>query len=324
MNIDNLVSVATVINNNSDIIESFLLETTAVLSKAYDNYEILLIDNGSTDDSASKVKLLQCREKNIRMVTLSRKYNDEITYTAALSNCIGDFVVLMDINGDPPSIIPELVNKSISGYDITIAERVDNGNRSLIDRIFSSLFFKVSRFLTGYQIDPKFSKYIVFSRRAVNSLVKIKHRSRYIKFLIFEIGFRRASVAYTPINRSGKTKKNNYFEAFAFAAEVIVSNSEKLIRVASLAGLLAGLLNIFFVVYVLIGYLFFRRYIPQGWASTQILSATMFFIIFLILAIIGEYVARILRETQKGELYHIADESNSSVVPGSIEKKNVI
>ena len=87
---------------------------------------------------------------------------------------------------------------------------------------------------------------------------------------------------------------------------------------------MASMLNLLVVLYVVMGFLFFRKYIPQGWTSTQIVNATMFFLMFLILAIIGEYVARILRETKKGDVYFLSDESNSSVFPGDINRKNVI
>ncbi|MBI5742116.1 MAG: glycosyltransferase [Nitrospirae bacterium] len=324
MNIDNLISVAAVINNNADIMESFIKDTTDAVTGSYANYELVLIDNGSTDASVLKVKELQKRINNIRLIILSKKYDDEITYQAALNNCIGDFVVLMDPNYDPPSLIPQLIDRAISGFDVVIAERTDESEKPFLDKLFSFVFFKLSRFLTGYNVRPGFSKFIVFSRRAVNSIVRIKDRSRYIKYLLLEIGYNRCAVPYARINRSGRKKKENYFNAFTFAIEVIVSNSEKLIRIASFIGLLASMLNLFLVLYVVVGFIFFRAYIPQGWTSTQLVNATMFFLMFLMLAIIGEYVARVLRETKKGDIYFLADESNSSVFPGDADRKNVI
>ncbi|MEW6618844.1 MAG: glycosyltransferase [bacterium] len=324
MNIDNLISVATVINNNAEIIESYIKDTIEVLKSSYANYELVLIDNGSTDASVSRVKEILKEIKNIRLIILSKQYDDEVTYLAALNNCIGDFIVLMDVNYDPPSLIPQLIDKSISGYDVVIAEKSDERDKTFIDKLFSWAFFKASKFLTGYNVNPRFSKFIVLSRRAVNSIVRIKDRSRYIKYLLLEIGFSHATIPYIRINRSGHQRKEDYFKAFAFAIEVIVSNSEKLIRIASFIGLLASMMNLFVILYVLTGFVFFQKYIPQGWISTQLVNATMFFLLFLILAIIGEYVARILRETKKGDIYFLADEANSSVFPENIDRKNVI
>lgn len=324
MNVDNLISVAAVVQNDEKIVESYVEDVINELKKSFENYELVLIDNGSSDNSVSIIKKLQRKIENIRLIILSRKNEDEIAYTAALNNCIGDFVVLMDMNYDPPALIPQLVDKSISGCDLVIAERNDRGEKSLFEKILISIFFKISKFFTGYNINPRLSKYIVFSRRAVNSIIRIKDRSRYIKFLAFEVGYSHGTVPYARINRGNYPKKSNLLKSVPFAIEVIVSNSDRLIRTASFLGLMASLLNLAYAFYVLLGFIFFSQYIPQGWTSTQLANATMFFLLFLILSITGEYIARILRETKKGELYYVADELNSSVFPGNIDKKNVL
>lgn len=324
MNIDNLISVAAVVRNHADIIKDFIDDLTETLSRFYANYEIVLVDNGSTDSTVEKILGLQKEVRNVRLIVLSRQYSEEITYIAALENCIGDFVTLLDPCFDPPQQIPQMIAKSQSGYDVVIAESKGDVDKGIIDRVGSKLFFMMSKYLTGYDVPPSFSKFIVLSRRAVNSITRIKDRNRYLKFLLLEIGFKRVSIPSSSINRRHYKPKQNYFSAFAFAVEAIVSNSEKLIRLAALTGFFAGLLNLCYVLYVLVGYLLYHNQIAEGWTSTQVVGSTMWFLLFLILAIIGEYLARVLRATRGGDLYYIADESNSSVCPSDIERKNVI
>jgi glycosyltransferase involved in cell wall biosynthesis len=108
---NNLISVVTVIQNNADLLEPYIKETIEVLDKTFTNYELILLDNGSTDDSVCKVKEIVSNISNIRLVILSRQYHKETALAAALEQSIGDYVVLMDFNSTPPSLIPELIKK---------------------------------------------------------------------------------------------------------------------------------------------------------------------------------------------------------------------
>ncbi|MDF2608476.1 MAG: glycosyltransferase [Bacillales bacterium] len=103
MNNDLIVSVGTIIQNDTEVLENFIDETSTILANSNYNYEIVLVDNCSTDDSQAEIKKLQRKFKNIRLIVLSKQYDEEQAKTAILDNCIGDFVVLMDINSDPPS-----------------------------------------------------------------------------------------------------------------------------------------------------------------------------------------------------------------------------
>lgn len=329
MNVDNLISVATIVHNNSDIVKSYVEETIDVLKNSFTNYELVILDNGSSDGSVDRIKDLLSEIGNIRLITLSKEYDDEITYMAALENCIGDFVVLLDINFDPPSLIPQLIEKCISGYDIVVAQRIDKAEYTFLEKFFSNAFYKTSKFLTGYNINPNLSNYLSFSRRVINSIIKIRDKTRYLKYLTVEVGYSHSSLPYNRINRSGdRRKRNNLFKSFGFAIEIIVSNSDRLIRIASLIGLFASLFNLLYVLYAFGFYILsiyvFKSKVTPGWTSTSMFYSIMFFLLFLILAIIGEYLARILRETKERDLYYISDEFNSSVFPKNINRKNII
>ncbi|MFZ3122409.1 MAG: glycosyltransferase [Thermodesulfovibrionales bacterium] len=326
--IENLVSVAAIIRNDSEIIDSYIKETIDILKKSFTNYELVLIDNGSTDDSVSKIKKMQLSIENIRLIILSRQYHDEIAYTAALEQCIGDFVVLMDINTDPPSLIPELVKNCIEGHETVVAERSDRKYDSFIEKLFSQGFYKISRLLTGYNVNPKLGNFFAFSRRSVNSIVNIKDKNRYLKYLIHEVGYSHNKISYNKIKRLDGRRKGSFLELFAFAVEIIVSNSNRLIRIASLIGLLAGLLNLIYIFYAVIYYIvatfLLGKKIVPGWTTTAVVNSVMFFLIFLILAIFSEYLTRILRETKGGNLYFIREELNSCVFPKNVDRKNVV
>jgi dolichol-phosphate mannosyltransferase len=190
------------------------------------------------------------------------------------------------------------------------------------------VFFLVSYFFTGYDINPNSGDCFAFSRQCVNSITNIKYKARYLKYMIYEIGYRHCELQYTPINRSGSKKGKVSLQSFAFGIEIIVANSNRLIRICALMGLFASVLNILYIVYAVGYYAVFKFLLGKetvaGWTATNVVNSVMFFILFLILALISEYLTRILNETKKGDLYFIKEEHSSCVFPKDTNKKNVV
>jgi polyisoprenyl-phosphate glycosyltransferase len=318
-----IVSVATIISNNEEILDSYLEETISILSENYQNYEIVLVDNGSKDQSSVKIKVLQNKYKNIRLVVLSKHYDDEIARTAALDNSIGDYVVLMDINSDPPAMIPAFVEKSSSGYDLVIGERNNRNDDTNFEGVSAKMFYSISKKLTGYDINPNYSDYVCISRKMVNSLVQIRDRSRYLKYLNLEVGFKQTSIRYDRIKRSSNANKRNFLNKVGFALEVIITNSDKLLRWSAMLGFFISFVNLFYMVYIF-GVALFKTDVEPGWISTSLVNTTMFFFMFLLLSIISVFVSSVLKETKKGSLYYVSEETNSSVIYKDINKKNIV
>lgn len=318
-----IVSVATIINNNEQVLDSYIDETASLLSEHFSNYEIILVDNGSNDMSASRIKEMQDKHRNIRSIVLSKQYDDEIARTAALDNSIGDYVVLMDINFDPPVLIPDMVDKASMGYDLVIGERNHRKDDSFFEGLSSKMFYRVSKRLTGYSINPNYSDFVCFSRKMVNSLVQIRDRSRYLKYLNLEVGFKQTSIKYDRIKRTDNVKKRDFINKLGFALEVIVTNSDKLLRWSALSGFLISFLNLLYIGYIF-GVALFKKDVEPGWISTSLVNATMFFFLFFILSVISIFISSVLKETKKGSLYYVSDETNSSVIYKDINKKNIV
>jgi polyisoprenyl-phosphate glycosyltransferase len=318
-----IVSVAAIVNNDQEIIDSYINETSKILSEHYSNYEIVLVENGSIDRSLSKLQDIQKEVPNLRVIALSKEYDEEIARTAALDNSIGDYVVFMDINYDPPALIPEMVSKAASGFDLVNGERKTRKDDSLFERTSAKLFYSLSKKLTGYNINPNYSNFVCFSRKMVNSLVQIRDRSRYLKYLNLEVGFNQTALQYDRIQRSNKRKNSNVLNKVGFALEVLVTNSDKLLRSAAVLGFFISFLNLIYLVYIFLIALF-KKDVAAGWISSSLVSTTMFFFLFLLLSIVSIFISSILKETKKGSLYYISDETNSSVIYSGIEKKNIV
>jgi polyisoprenyl-phosphate glycosyltransferase len=318
-----IVSVATIVHNDVKIVEEFIKETSSILSDHYANYEIIFVENGSRDGTVERIKSLQTKFQNIRLVMLSKQYDDEIARTAALDNSIGDYVVLMDINFDPPALISNMVEKAKSGYDLVIGERNNRNDDTFIENISAKLFYGLSKKLTGYDINPNYSDYVCISRKMVNSLVQIRDRSRYLKYLNLEVGFKQTSIPYDRIRREGNENKRSFLNKVGFALEVIVTNSDKLLRWSAVTGIFISLLNLLYMVYIF-AIAIFKKDVAPGWISSSLVNSTMFFFLFLLLSIVSIFVSSILKETKKGSLYYVSEETNSSVIYKNIDKKNIV
>jgi len=312
-NNDSLVSILTILDNDGEIVEGFITEVSQVLRSNYKYYELLLVDNGSSDLTDRNIQRLQQSIPNLRLIRLSRYHDIETALAAGLENCLGDYVVVMDANEDPPSLIPVLIEKSLSGNDIVIAVRENREGQSWIRRWSAVAFYKVASKLLGYSLQPNATHFRVFSRQVVNSLARIGNKSRYLKYLNALVGYKQAFLPYQRIHRrKSKKKEANLFRLALSGLNIIISNSPAPLRLASLLGVISSTLCLLYFGYILIVTLF-KRQIAEGWVTTNVMISTMFFLLFLILTILSEYIARILDESKDRPLYFIEYESQSTV-----------
>lgn len=320
---DLLVSVAMIAENDADIISGVVHGIVGTIASSEAYYEILIIDNGSTDGSTAIVERLQKEIPNIRLLILSRKYDTEVAYAAALDNCIGDYVVLLEMAHDPPAMIPTLLQKALEGFDVVIAERRDRSDDTLVQRAFAQLFYRVCGNVSGFHFSPNASYFRVLSRRAVNAITKIKHKKRYLKYLSALIGFTSTHLPYERVPlRVGKKNREGTWALIRRAIDVLISNSTLLLRIVSLLGVIASLLNLLFIVYVFAVSMIKTR-TAEGWVSTSLVNSTMFFLLFVILTIMSEYIVRVLTESKDQPLYFIAEERNSTLLTTKHDRINV-
>ena len=315
-----LVSICAVLIDDLDRIDQFLTETSQLLSARFRYYELLLIDNALDRPASLRVQEWQHRIPNIRLLRLSRHYTHEVALAAALDNSIGDYVVVMNIATDPASMIPQLITTALSGFDVVIAERSTN-NDPLIRKCLSQVFCRIASILLGYQLRSNATYFRAFSRRAVNSLIRIRSKNRYLRCLNGMVGFSQATIPHTGFSSRGRGRSRLIASAGS-AADIIISNSAAPLRLASLLGLIASSANVLYFGYILVVTLV-KRKLAEGWLTISITSTTMFFLLFIILSILSEYVARILDEAKDQPLYFIEAETNSDVSSFQHNRLNV-
>jgi dolichol-phosphate mannosyltransferase len=320
---DILVSAVVVLRDNAAVLSAFLDELAPVLDRHYANYEIVLVDNGSTDGTAAAARGLLARQPCVRYVRLSRRADDETALMAGLDAAIGDYVVTLHPDFDPPIELVAMVELCRSGTDLILGVDRDPPRTGAGYRALRGAFFGLARRLVGVNLTTGTTGYRALSRQAVNALVKVRLRRRYFAVVAADVGLTTLVHPYALISRSGGRPERNLIRALRIGLSVLVHNSIVPLRVASSLGLIGSALSFLYSLYVIAVYLFKRDVMP-GWTTISLAVSGLFAVLFLMLALIGEYVGRLLEESSDRPLYHVRDEQSSAVMLSDLTRRNVI
>jgi dolichol-phosphate mannosyltransferase len=320
---DCFISVVAPVHNDSAIVESFIREVMAVLQEHYMNYELVLIDDGSEDETVATITALLSQYRCIRLIRLSRRFGEEIAVSAALDSAIGDFVVMMRPNFDPPALIPKMVQHARNGAGIVFGVRNSRSDEPLLVRMGAALFYWYCKKIVKINILRGSTLFRVLSRQAVNAVMQIKDRHRYLRHLSSHVGFASQSFPYEPISRDGNTPTRSFLDALNLAINIVIKYSRHPLRFVSWFGVLASLVNMLYTGFVIYSYLFGDD-IAEGWTTLSLQTAVLFFFVFLILTVLSEYIGHIFVELETRPLYYVLEERTSSVLISDQARKNVV
>ena len=308
---DNFVSIGIVLNQGIEIEK--IEQLHKMLYEKYNYFEIILlsyeIDN---EDCLTLLKSLN----NIRILELSFYDDIEVAHTTLIENCIGDYCAILDLSHDSIEDLNCILDKSVS-YDVVIGTR-EKKVQSFFQSITSKIFYKTISLFTGIKINSMYSDFFVINRKVINFITKNEDRIKFLKLLKFNNGFSKYEYTYLPIGE--KSTGRTFLENINFTINVLVNYSHRLIRVGTLLSLGTSLSNLLYVFYVLGVYLF-KDNVIEGWTSSNIYSSIMYFVLFLVLAILGEYIRIIVENQKKTSMYEIVDEKSSVVLFS--DKKNI-
>ena len=320
---DCFVSVIAPLADDADIVEAFVADIIWTMRERYAHFELVLVDDGSNDATVEIVANLTKNVGVIRLIRLSRSFGQEVAISAGLDSAIGDFVVVMLPDSDPPDMVPVMIERAREGAGIVFGLRQDRRTDPLLLRIGAHLFYWYADSILNLRTPKNATHFRVLSRQVVNALIKIKEQTRYLRTLSGYVGYANQSVVYTPIRRRKVTRRKGLFEALQLAVNIIVTNSAQPLRHVTLLGLAASGLNALYVLYIVAIY-FFKDAVAEGWVTQSLQTAVMFFFLFLLLTVLSEYIGRILEEVKDRPLYYVLEEHQGPAVMNIEERKNVV
>jgi len=303
------ISVIIPVLNEEQNITVLADRLTEVLNKKF-SYEIIFIDDGSSDGTIEKLKILTYKNKDVKVIEFSRNFGNQAAVSAGLNYCTGECAVIIDGDlQDPPELIPEMVNKWREGYDVVYAQRIFRKGESYFKRITASIFYRLLQRLTNVKIPKDTGDFRLIDRKVVHALKQMPERNRFLRGMVAWAGYRQTGIEYVRDKRfSGKTKYP-LFKMLRFAVTGITSFSYLPLQLASYFGFFVSGISFISGIYVL--YLkFFTDKTIQGWTSLMIALLFLGGIQLITLGIIGEYIGRMSEEVKQRPAYLIRNKYN--------------
>lgn len=316
-----LVSLVVPVNDAASYLEEFIEQAVASLASSFRHYEIIIVDDGSVDDSVVVADRILSRLDHIRLVRLSRRFGPEVAISAGLELAIGDWAVVLDPATDPPALIPRLVDHARSNADMLYGIRDKPRDEPWIVRLCARLFYWYASRVIHLDLPRNASHLRVLSRKALNALLQLPQRELYLRVLPLYIGFRSEPFTYTPISRPGM-RRRSFGELVNTAVALTIDNSSHPLRLVSVVALIASFLNVVYAIYVVAIFLF-KEDVAEGWVTTSAQSALQFFLLSLALAALCEYTGRIFSRVGGQPSFYIMDEQSSAVALKE-ERRNVL
>lgn len=285
-------------------LDDLYLRLKAALETISADFEIVLVEDCSGDNSWQVIERLAAADPRVRGIQFSRNFGQHYGITAGLDYCHGDWVVVMDCDlQDRPEEIPRLYAKALEGYDVVLALRGARRDPPL-KRITSWLFYKIFSYLADIEYDGESGNFRIMSRTVVANFRRMGEQLRFFGGLVQWMGFPTASIEVEHAERFEGKSTYTFAKLWKLASETIIAHSDKPLRLAVRFGFLMALFSFFYGAYIIGNALFYSSPIP-GWSS---LIASLYFIggiIIGILGILGIYLGKTFDESKKRPLYII-------------------
>jgi polyisoprenyl-phosphate glycosyltransferase len=273
-------------------------------------WEVVFVNDGSTDRSLPMLKQLAATESRYKVVSFSRNFGHQLAITAGIDRAEGEAVVVMDADlQDPPEVVIAMIARWREGYDVVYGVRAKRHGETWFKRATAALFYRLLRaMLGGISIPADAGDFRLMSRPVVLTLRALREQHRFVRGMVAWIGFKQAAVTYErPARFAGETKYP-FRKMLRFAMDGITSFSVIPLRIATWLGAMAGLIAVGAAAWAFVEGT--RGHVVPGWTTLMILVSFGTCAQLLMTGILGEYVGRIYEEVKRRPLYVVGEEVN--------------
>ena len=271
------------------------------------NYEIICIDDGSTDQTFAILNHEREMDQRIKLVRMARNFGKEAALTCGLQLAMGNAALTMDSDlQHPPEVIPELVKKWQDGAQMIYALRRNRDTDGELRRLFSRAFYAVFKTIADIQIPEGAGDFCLLDRKVIDAVLSLPERNRFMKGLVSWVGFRRDVVPFDVAPRSGGASNWNFFRLMRFAFDGLTAFSTLPLRIWTWSGGAISIMAILYALYLILHTFVYGTDVP-GFASVMVGILLLGGLQLLSLGMIGEYLARVFTEVKARPLYFIAD-----------------
>ena len=304
------ISVVVPMNNEENIINELISRLQKVLEKKCDSFEIILIDDGSTDKTWLKIEEISKFDSRVKGIKFARNFGQHKAITAGLQSASGNWTVVMDGDlQDRPEVISDLVDATKKGYEVVYVSRQERPeSRSYL--IVQSIFYKLLNFMSGLNLDKTQANFSIISASVRSAFLSVPEQGRFYSSTISWLGYKKFTINAMHGNR--ETGKSSYSvkSRIKLAIEIISSYSNRPLIFGTSIGILLTIISVFIFITVLIRY-YIYGFSVIGWTS---LIMTIIFstgVIVFMIGILGLYIGKIFEEVKRRPLFIVEKRTNS-------------
>jgi len=278
-----------------------------VLNSTNEKWEIIFVDDGSTDDTWSQVEELNSINKRVCGLRLSRNFGHQYALFAGLNAAHGAAIISMDADlQHPPSVIPLLISEWRKGNKIVNTIREDPVNLPFFKKVTSKIFYRMFSYLSGVKLEQGMADFRLIDRQVLIQLLQFREEGLFLRGLVRWVGYPSSSITFQCADRFSGASKYTTYKMLKFAWHGISSFSIVPLRIGIAIGVLTSLLSMYFLLDAIYAYIFLGTTVP-GWTSTIGVISLLFGILFILLGLLGEYIGRILVQVRGRPLYLVSN-----------------
>lgn len=310
---DRLLSVVVSVYNEEKALEEFYKETTKILKATGWAYELIFVNDGSSDESQSLLEQLAAADPSAKIISFSRNFGHEAAMIAGLDYSRGEVIICMDADlQHPPECIPVILERFTEGYEVINMVRTRNRTAGLVKNITSSGFYWLINHISDVHFESNASDFFAISRHVAQVLKdNYREKVRFLRGYVQNVGFKKTTIEYEARARVAGESKYSIKKLFIFSINTILCFSNMPLKLGIYAGIFSALLGFLVMIYTLCT----RRGAPSGYATIVVLICFMFAMMFLIIGIIGEYIAILFTELKDRPIYIVDKTKNIEETP---------
>lgn len=299
------ISIVCPFFNEEQMVSLFMDKIFNILGNLHRSFEIVCINDGSSDNTLKKLIDEQKKRKNIKIITLSRNFGKESALTAGLDLSIGEAIIPIDADlQDPPEIIYEFIDYWDQGYDVVLGKRVDRSTDSLPKSFTANLYYKVHNIVSSVKTPENVGDFRLITKKVKLAIQKMPENQRFMKGIFAWVGFKTAVVEYKrSLRQAGKTKFNGW-KLWNFALDGLTSFSTVPLKLCFYFGLSISFFTFLYGTYTILKTLILGIDVP-GYASLITVILFMGGLQMIGIGILGEYIGRIYMESKRRPIYII-------------------
>jgi polyisoprenyl-phosphate glycosyltransferase len=272
-------------------------------------FEVIYVDDGSTDETFSVISNLSQQDTNIKCVSLSRNFGHQNALMAGIQYAKGDYIITMDGDGQhPPSIITEIIKKLDEGYDVVNTKRNKTNNAGVLKKTTAFFFYKFINTISDTRIEANQADFRGFTKKVLLCIFQFEERELFLRGIFSWLGFKNTTIAFEAPERLHGTTKYSFSKMLKLALKATTSFSFKPLRIALLIGVIISFTAFGFGIFALIEY--YKGNTVPGWASMIIAVMFLGGCQLLAIGLLGEYIASLFVESKKRPLYLVDKKIN--------------